>query len=522
MNRRIPILWLIPTLLLGMDLGWRLASPLGLSILAQQPHFMASGGPVLNSEAVNPDNLSAAYEKFHPVNHAFQSVSRALAPSVVHIVARKASEQEGDVEESGSGVVVATSHVGQYIMTNNHVVQDALPERIRIHLSDGRVLSPQRVWTDAKADVAVMKLAADAPRLVPATLGNSDEVVVGTWVMAMGSPFGLMHSVSQGIISARGRHEAELFQDGVENQDFFQTDAAINPGNSGGPLVNLKGEVVGINTAIASQGGGSEGVGFSIPINLAKWIMDQLLTHGKVHRGALGIDLDEMTSNRARQLGLDHPRGAVITGVHPDSPALIAGLKNLDVILRFNNTEIEDLNHLINVVSMAPIGDIADLLIWRNRSPLQIKVRVGHREKVLASPADANVMKSPDRSKSKDLRNDPLESGELIQGPWGITVREHPLPNEAGPDQAVSQQGWVVFSVEKDSPLASELEAGDRITGLNGKSFSSARSLMAEMMKAIASIPKNIDRKGTRSIELEIQRERAGSGSQTFILRVDL
>ena len=201
---------------------------------------------------------------------------------MVHIVARKSGrDEEGDrvrqYEETGSGVIVRKDRgQGLYVLTNHHVVLGASPSQINIYLQDGLVLHPDRVWSDADADIAVLNLGRDD--LPAARLGDSDEATVGTWVLALGSPFGLTHSVSQGIISARGRHMDEL-QD-VEYQDFLQTDAAINPGNSGGPLVNMKGEVIGINNSIASNGGGNEGVGFSIPINLARWIMGQLVTRG--------------------------------------------------------------------------------------------------------------------------------------------------------------------------------------------------------------------------------------------------
>ena len=179
-------------------------------------------------------------------------------------------------------------------------------------------------------------------------------MAVGHWVLALGSPFGLTHSVSQGIISARGRHVAEL--EDVENQDFLQTDAAINPGNSGGPLVNMKGEIIGINNSIASNGGGNEGVGFSIPINLARWIMNELIAHGRVSRGALGIELhSEFKPEDAEALGLERPRGAWVRVVQPGSPAASGGLRDSDVIVRFNGGEVEDLNQLINMVSMSPI-----------------------------------------------------------------------------------------------------------------------------------------------------------------------
>src|SRR5262249_20749003 len=196
-------------------------------------------------------------------------------------------------------------------------------------------------------------------------------------------PCGLTQSVSQGIISARSRHVEEL-QD-VENQDFLQTDAAINPGNSGGPLVNLRGEVIGINNSIASNGGGNEGVGFSIPINLAHWIMNQLLAHGRVSRGALGIDLHPvLRSEDAMSLGLERPQGAWIDPGHPGSPAPLGGLRGGDVIVRFNGIEISDLNHLINIVSMAPIGQEAEVIVWRGKQHLAVRVKVGERDRALA------------------------------------------------------------------------------------------------------------------------------------------
>ncbi len=224
------------------------------------------------------------------MNRTFELVAKAVSPSVVHIVAQKTTRPEENrrarqFEETGSGVIIRSDHVpGLFVLTNHHVIDGSDPSKIRVFLSDGRSILPVKIWNDAKADIAVLKL--DRDDLPAARLGNSDEAAVGTWVMALGSPFGLMHSVSQGIISARGRHMDELPD--VENQDFLQTDAAINPGNSGGPLVNMKGEVIGINNSIASNGGGNEGVGFSIPINLARWIMNELIVHGRVSRGALG------------------------------------------------------------------------------------------------------------------------------------------------------------------------------------------------------------------------------------------
>src|SRR5689334_1022608 len=264
------------------------------------------------------DALARQYESFRQVDRTFELVAKAVSPTVVHIVAQKAIRaEEGrrvrQFEETGSGVIVRCDRLpGLYVLTNHHVVENTKPARIRIALRDGRSLRPVRIWSDEMADIAVLKLNRED--LPAARMGNSDDAAVGSWVMALGSPFGLTHSVSQGIISARSRHMDEL--EDVKNQDFLQTDAAINPGNSGGPLVNMRGEVIGINNSIASNGGGNEGVGFSIPINLARWIMNELIMHGRVNRGALGVVLDTFFSPEdALRLGIEQPRGARIKEV---------------------------------------------------------------------------------------------------------------------------------------------------------------------------------------------------------------
>lgn len=331
--------------------------------------------------------LSQNYDLFRVVDRTFELVARVVSPSVVHITARKDGPREdGEVtrfEETGSGVIVQCEGVeGLFVLTNNHVVEGAEGKDISILLHDGQVLKPERLWSDPKADIAVVKLPQND--LPFAKLGNSDDARVGTWVMALGSPFGLTHSVSQGIISARARHELELEFEGVEHQEFLQTDAAINPGNSGGPLVNMKGEVIGINTAIASEHGGSEGVGFSIPINLARWAMTQLLLGGKVSRGAMGINLQELTAAKAVELGLEKPRGARVVVVHEGSPANLAGLVAGDVILRFNGVEIVDYNHLINLVAIAPIGQAFEMTVWRDRKLITAKVTIADRDAIMS------------------------------------------------------------------------------------------------------------------------------------------
>ncbi len=251
---------------------------------------------------------------------------------------------------------------------------------ILLNLHDGRVLRPSAIFRDEDSDVAVLELPVDD--LPAARLGDSDEVLPGTWVLAVGSPFGLTHSVSQGIISARGRQERDLYESGVQNQDFLQTDAAINPGNSGGPLVNLKGEVIGINTAIASHGGGNEGVGYSIPINLARWAMDQLITSGKVRRGAIGISLQDIFPEDYERFGLDRPRGTRISSVAENSPAKSSGIRRGDVIVRFNGIQVNNTWHLINMVSTAPIGQVVELIVKRGGSEVALNVTVADFEQL--------------------------------------------------------------------------------------------------------------------------------------------
>jgi S1-C subfamily serine protease len=216
-------------------------------------------------------SLSHEVDELERHRRILKTVVRLVSPTVVHIeaekneTAAKGYARNKRVEEAGSGVVVELKDK-YYVLTNRHVIRDAQLADIKILFADDRTISPTKVWSDADTDIAVM--AVSLPKLIPARVGNSDHVEVGDFVLAVGSPFGLSHSVTYGIISAKGRRELELGDGGVRYQDFLQTDAAINPGNSGGPLIDLRGEVIGINTAIASQSGGNEGIGFSIPINM--------------------------------------------------------------------------------------------------------------------------------------------------------------------------------------------------------------------------------------------------------------
>jgi serine protease Do len=408
--------------------------------------------------------LTRQYAQFEHVNRTFELVARAVSPSVVHLVAHKVGKNDeearvAEYEETGSGVIVrAEGSRGLFVLTNNHVVAGASAAQLDIFLSDGRSFHPSKIWLDSKADIAVLKV--ERTDLPAARLGNSDDAAVGSWVLAMGSPFGLSHSVSQGIISGRGRHEQDLERSGVENQDFLQTDAAINPGNSGGPLVNMKGEIVGINIAILSNGGGNEGVGFSIPINLARWIMGQLLTNGRVNRGALGVKLHpEFEPNTALALGLDRPRGAWIESVDPQSPAAHGGIRVGDVILRFNAVEVADLNHLINLVSMAPIGQLADVIVWRDRYEIPLKVQVADKDRIIAQ---GRPTKPPAASSS-------IKGLELVTLDIPV-ARKMGIPEEF--------RGAAVTKVEPESPLIGYFRPLDVVYSIAGRPIQSAEEVI--------------------------------------------
>jgi serine protease Do len=312
-----------------------------------------------------------------------KKVVRFVKPSVVHIEAKKSTpanvtvSARRPVEEAGSGVIVELND-RYYVLTNRHVIRDSELNQIKIQLSDGRILFPSRVWSDRQSDVAVMEVSSRS--LIAAKLGNSDEIDIGDFVLAVGSPFGLSHSVTYGIISAKGRRDLKLGNGDVKYQDFLQTDAAINPGNSGGPLLNLRGEVVGINTAIASSSGGSEGIGFTIPINMFVHIAGQLVQSGNVRRAYLGVRLDRrFGALQASELGLPITRGARVTEITPNSPAARARLHVGDVIVKVDDTSIESDDHLVNLISLMPVDRQISVTLYRDGKQMTLAARVGDR-----------------------------------------------------------------------------------------------------------------------------------------------
>lgn len=269
----------------------------------------------------------------------------------------------------GSGFIIDKKG---YILINNHVVGDA--DLIKVKLADGREFKAEVIGTDPQSDVAVIKI--DAPNDLPALpLGNSDDLQVGEWVIAIGNPFGLSQTVTVGVVSAKGRSRIGI----NDYEDFIQTDAAINPGNSGGPLVNIHGEAVGMNTAIFSRSGGYMGIGFAIPINMAKCIVDQLLEKGKVTRGWLGVVIQDIDEELAKSFGLKKAEGVLVAEVSEGSPAEKAGLKQGDIILRLNGNKVDDVGELRNKIALTEPGTKIKIEILRDKKNKTLQVTVGEQ-----------------------------------------------------------------------------------------------------------------------------------------------
>lgn len=266
----------------------------------------------------------------------------------------------------GSGVIASPNG---YILTNNHVIKDA--DEIKVLLSDKREFTGKTIGTDPKTDIAVIKI--DAKDLPTIMWGDSDKLRVGEMVLAIGSPYGLDQTVTMGIVSAVGRANVGI----ADYEDFIQTDAAINPGNSGGALVNARGELVGINTAIFSGTGGYQGIGFAIPSNMAKIVMDSLITKGKVVRGWLGVSIQPITPELAKQFNLKEEYGALVGDVIENSPAEKAGIMRGDVIIEFNGKKVYEPYHLRNTVANTPPGEVAKLKVIRDGRVITIEVTIG-------------------------------------------------------------------------------------------------------------------------------------------------
>ena len=299
----------------------------------------------------------------------------------------------------GSGFIIDKSGI---VITNNHVIANA--EKIKVILKDGTRLDAKLIGRDAKTDIAVLKVNSKT-ELPTVPLGDSDTARVGDWVVAIGNPFGLGGSVTAGIISARHRDINAGPYD-----DFIQTDASINRGNSGGPLFNMKGEVVGINTAIISPRGGSVGIGFSIPANLAKPVIAQLREFGRTKRGWLGVRIQTVDPEIAESVGLKKVRGALVVNVTKDGPAEKAGIQARDIILKFNNRDVTAMRKLPRIVADTKVGTDVEVLVWRNGKEMKFTVRLGELEK-----AEKAIQASVKRDR-------PSGSGSATASALGLTL----------------------------------------------------------------------------------------------------
>ncbi len=352
---------------------------------------------------------------------------------------------EKEVVGLGSGIIVdAQGH----ILTNSHVVNGAT--KIVVVLSDGRRYTENKIkliGVDPKTDLAVIQIL-DKEGFPPATFGDSDQVDVGQWVVAIGHPQGLDQTVTQGIISAKHRHG---IGDPTSYQDFLQTDAAINPGNSGGPLLNLRGEVIGVNAAIISGSGGFEGIGFAIPSNLALHVTKQLIATGKVERGWVGITIQQLTPELASSFGLSSAKGVLIASVLKDGPAEAAGLKQGDVIVAYDGKEVQNPDVFRNEVANAPVGRTVTLSILRNGNRQDIPIKVSSsedHEKIMMSSilTRYGVEVKPIDQKEKERYN--LDSNK------GVFVT-HVLPKKAFARAGI-EVGDVILQVDQQEVTGPE------------------------------------------------------------------
>ena len=346
------------------------------------------------------------------------------------------NNREIPVRSGGSGFIISGDG---YILTNAHVVDGA--DEVTVKLTDRREFKAKVIGTDPRSDIALIKIAASNLPKVP--IGDPQQLQVGEWVIAIGSPFGFENSVTAGIVSAKGRSLPS------ENYvPFIQTDVAINPGNSGGPLFNMKGEVVGINSQILSRSGGYMGVSFAIPIDVAMQVADQLKTQGKVHRGLLGVVIQEVSAGNASAFGLTRPEGALVSEVEKGSPAAKAGIRTGDVILKFNGQAINRSIELPRMVAATKPGSTAKLQIWRNRAEIELTVSV----------AEASEPKTPT---SKPVKT------EKTPNKIGLVVSDLDKPSLA---QLGISHGIAVENSEGIAARAG-IQSGDIILGIGNASI---------------------------------------------------
>jgi serine protease Do/serine protease DegQ len=378
-------------------------------------------------------------------------------------------QRRRQTQSAGSGVIVDAAK--GYVVTNAHVIEGA--DEITVTLQDNRSFQAEVVGSDPASDVAVLKIPVES--LVDIRLADSSEAEVGDFVFAVGNPFGLGHTVTSGIVSALGR--SGINPEGYE--DFIQTDASINPGNSGGALVNLNGELIGVNSAILTRGGGNIGIGFAIPSNMVRTIMDQLIEYGEVRRGLLGVNIYTITPDIAEAYGVKETQGALISQVMPDSSAEEAGLKAGDIIVSVDGKPVDDANELRNAIGLKRSGDSVKIEFIRDGKKRTVTANLGEQQ-----TAQANV-----------------PAGEIHQGLQGAELEtlDASSPNFDG------DAGVLVSSVEQGSPAQQRgLRQGDLIIAVNRTRVTNLRELQEVAQASQGLLMLNI-RRGTQALILPIR-----------------
>ncbi len=397
---------------------------------------------------------------------SFADLAEKLMPSVVNIstVTSQPSAETDDSESSealGSGFIMDEQG---YIITNHHVVDKA--QKIEVILSDNTKTEAVLIGKDPQTDIALIKITPPYP-LTVVKFGNSDKIRVGDWILAIGNPFGLGSSVTAGIVSAKSR---DIESGAYDN--FIQTDAAINQGNSGGPMFNLAGEVIGINSALFSTNGTSQGVGFAIPVNLADWVISQLRKNGEVKRGWIGVKIQPNSAEIATGLGLKPNRGVVVSGAAENSPAAQAGLLAGDIILNFNGHEIDNTKNLSRLIAETPVGTKAPMLVWRNQKEQQLIIPIE------LMPEDPVLKPQTTDQAEMHISDD--------SSPLGIEIREiTPEIIESytlQPDTA----GVIITDVLPNSDAAHKgLKIGDIIVKVDKKDVIDVRSFQDYIAEAV-------------------------------------
>lgn len=450
----------------GLPLTIALSTLLGAS-------FLASPAVIAEEEVAKPPRVA------DELSSSFEQVAELVTPSVVTISTETKSKKNpqqrnldplkdffgedfmdrfgGQGPQRGLGTGVIIDDQG-HILTNNHVIGDADEVKVRLYNSE-KTVKAEVVGVDPRTDLAVIKIKAKDKLPKAAKLGDSDRLKIGEWVVAIGASFGLENTITAGIVSAKGRNIGNAAQ----YEDYIQTDAAINPGNSGGPLVNLRGEVVGINTAIVSRSGGYMGIGFAIPIDMARSVMESLVSKGKVTRGWLGVGIQNLNEGLAQSFNYPSTEGALVGHIDPRGPARDAGLKQGDIIVGIDSVKILNINQLRNYVAKITPGTEVSLNVIREGRKLPVPVKIGE---LPTQPGD-RVVKEGDSSEEE----------------LGLTVDEltPQLRRRLGTERT---DGVIVTEVDPNGVAAKDVQPGDIITSINGTKIGNIGDFRAAMRGA--------------------------------------